>query len=203
VLELIYDNLKFYAASMYFDIQDQLGKPLNNMDEILKLTKSGKILIAADTNSRSKTWHDVITNTRGKKLEEYLAGTQLHIINKENERSTFHNSRGISNIDLTIVNNNLLTAVRDWEISEEESLSDHNYLKYKISMRRDKTYTNKTKYRSVKYVIREEKIQAFDRNLVQEMQKKANKTSKGGAEEIDNFLSTIIATGKDLEQNIE
>jgi hypothetical protein len=72
---------------MYFDIQDQLGKNLNKMDEILKLTKSGKILIAADTNSRSKTWHNVITNTRGKKLEEYLAGTQLHIINEENERS--------------------------------------------------------------------------------------------------------------------
>jgi dihydroxyacetone kinase-like predicted kinase len=66
VLELIYDNLKFYAASMYFDIQDQLGNNLNKMDEIMKLTKSGKILIAADTNSRSKTWHDVITNTRGK-----------------------------------------------------------------------------------------------------------------------------------------
>jgi hypothetical protein len=83
VLELIYDNLKFYAASMYFDIQDQLGKSLDKMDEILKLTKSGKILIAADTDSRSKTWHNVITNTRGKTLEEYLAGTQLHIINEE------------------------------------------------------------------------------------------------------------------------
>jgi hypothetical protein len=72
-------------------------------------------------------------------------------------------------------------------------------------MRRGKTYTNKTKYRSVKYVIKEEKIQVFDRNLVQEMQKKnANKTSKGGgAGGIDNSLSTVIATGNDLEQNIE
>ena len=92
-----------------------------------------------------------------KKLEEYLAGTELHIINEENERSTFHNSRGISNIDPTIVNNNLLTDVHEWEISAEESLSDNNYLKYKISMRRGKTYTNKTKYGSVKYVIMEER----------------------------------------------
>ena len=70
-------------------------------------------------------------------------------------------------------------------------------------MRRGKAYTNKTKYWSVKYIIKEEEIQAFDRNLVQEMQKKANKTSKGGgAEEIDKFLSSVIATGNDLEQNI-
>ena len=77
MLELIYNNFKFYTASIYFDIQEQLVKNLNKMDEIMELTKTGKILIAADTNSRSKPWHDLITNTRGKKLEEYLAGSQL------------------------------------------------------------------------------------------------------------------------------
>ena len=70
----------------------------------MELTRREKILIVADTNSRSKTWHELITNTRGKKLEEYLAGSQLHIINEDNERSTFHNTRGVSNIDLTVVN---------------------------------------------------------------------------------------------------
>jgi hypothetical protein len=107
VLELIY-NLKFYAASKYLDIQKQLAKNLNKMDDIMELTKRGKILIAADTKSRSKMWHDLITNTRSKKLGEYLTGSQLHIINEERERSTFNNTRGVSNIDLTIVNNNLL-----------------------------------------------------------------------------------------------
>jgi hypothetical protein len=198
VLEIIYNNLKFYAACMYFDIQDQIVKNLNKLDEIMKLTKSGKILIAADTNSRSKTWHDLITNTRGKKLEEYLAGTRLHIINEDSKRNTFNN-RGASNTDLTIANNNLLTNVHSWEISEEENLSDHNYLKYKISMKRGKTYTNKHKY-----FIKEEKLHVFDSNLVQEMQKHANMTSKDrNVEEIDNYLSTVIATGNDIEQNIE
>jgi hypothetical protein len=71
-------------------------------------------------------------------------------------------------------------------------------------MGRGKSYTYKTKSQGAKSVIKEEKIQVFDRNLVQEMQKKDNMTSKeGGAEEIDNLLSTIIATGNDLEQNIE
>jgi len=103
---------------MYFDIREQLVKNLNKMDEIMELTKRGKILIAAHINSRSKTWHDLITNTRGKKMEGYLAGSQLHVINEENERRTFNNTRKVSNIDLTIVNNNLLNDVHDWEISE-------------------------------------------------------------------------------------
>jgi hypothetical protein len=117
------------------------------MDEILRFTKGGRMLLAADSNSRSKTWHDVITNPRDRKLEEYLASNQLHIIDEESERSTFHNSRGSSNIHLTITNN-LITAVNEWEISAEESLSDHNCLKYKISIGGDKNHNNNNKFQT-------------------------------------------------------
>jgi len=37
-------------------------------------------------------------------------------------------------MDLTLANNKLLKDVYDWEISDEDSLSDHNYLKYTISL---------------------------------------------------------------------
>jgi len=70
-------------------------------------------------------------------------------------------------------------------------------------MSRGKPYTNKTKYRSAKYVIKEEKLQLFDRNLVQEMLKKTNMTNKEGVEEIDNYLSAAIATGNDIKQSIQ
>ena len=86
VLELTYDKLKFYAASMCFDIQDQMEKNFNKMDELMTLSPNGKILIGADTNSRSKTWHDVTTNTRGKKLEDFLASSDFLIINEESEK---------------------------------------------------------------------------------------------------------------------
>jgi exonuclease III len=47
-------------------------------------------------------------------------------MNEESEQTTFQNRRGSSNIDMTIVNNHLLNALKNWEISEEESCSDHN-----------------------------------------------------------------------------
>jgi len=80
---------------MYFDIQGQIESNLNKIDEIMKLTKDRKVLIAADTNARSKTWHDHSTNSRGKKLEEFLVAAQLHIINEYSERNTFNNIRGL------------------------------------------------------------------------------------------------------------
>jgi len=42
------------------------------MDELLRFVKGGRILKAVDSNSRSKTWHDFKTNSRGRKLKEYL-----------------------------------------------------------------------------------------------------------------------------------
>jgi hypothetical protein len=147
ILEIIYGKQKFYTAIMYFDYKEQIENKFHKMDEIMRFINGGRILIAADSNARSKTWYDVI-NSRGRKLEEYLASKHLHLINKESEISTFHNSRGSSNTDLTITNNNLLSDVSGREVSSEESLSDHNYLKYKIGAGVTNSHKKATKPRA-------------------------------------------------------
>ena len=101
VLELTYSNLRLYAICMYFDIKEQIDSNLNKLNGILKILQGGKALIAADTNARSKTWHDHFTNSRGKKVEEFIAASYLHIINEHSANNTFCNTRGVSNIDLT------------------------------------------------------------------------------------------------------
>ena len=67
VLEIIHGKQKFYAASMYFDYEEQIENKFNKLDEIMRFINGGGILIAADSNSRSKTWHDVITNSKRQK----------------------------------------------------------------------------------------------------------------------------------------
>jgi hypothetical protein len=96
-------------------------------------------------------------DSRGKKLEEFLVATHLHIINEHSERNTFSNTRGVSNIDLTITNNNLLKHVLDWETSEEESLADHNYIKFKLSTNKGYNKINANKFNNTKFYIREDK----------------------------------------------
>ena len=204
VLEIIHGKQKFYAASMYFNYEEQIENKSNKLDEIMRFINGGRILIDADSNARSKTWYDVITNSRGRKLEEYLASKQLHIIKEESERSTFHNSRGSSNIDLNITNNNLLSDVNEWEISSEESLSDHNYLKYIIGSGVNNGHKSDYKSHSIRYIVKENNLHVFDRKLVQEMRKMADSKIKGGAaEELGEFISTIISIEEDLEQNVE
>jgi hypothetical protein len=96
------------------------------LEKNLKFTKGARNIIAMDSNSQSTTWHDVLTNSRGKLLEEFFASNQLHIINEDSAGTTFQSIGGSSNIDLTIVNNQMPASIKDWGLSEEESCSDHN-----------------------------------------------------------------------------
>jgi hypothetical protein len=70
-------------------------------------------------------------------MEDFVAINQLHIINEERTLKTFQGSRGENNIDLTIANNRMLTHIQNWDISEEESASDHNIIKFNITFNKD------------------------------------------------------------------
>jgi hypothetical protein len=99
-----------------------------------------------------------------------VATTQLHIINEYSERNTFNNTRGTNNIDLTITDN-LLKHVSDWEISEEESIAGHNYIRFKLSTKTGNNNFNTAKYSNANFVVREDTLHLFDNMLLQEMQK--------------------------------
>ena len=70
------------------------------------------------------SWHDTQTNTRGRILQQFLISKHLHIMNEKSTLTTFHNSRGTSNIDLMVISNQVLTAAEHWEVSDQESCSD-------------------------------------------------------------------------------
>jgi hypothetical protein len=105
LLEIVNGNTSFYAASVYLDYDGPVENNIKSLQQILKFTKGAKIIIAMDGNSRSTTWHDVLTNSRAKLFKEFIVSNQLHIINGDSTRTTFQSSRGSSNIDLTIANN--------------------------------------------------------------------------------------------------
>jgi len=112
-----------------------------------------------DSNAWSTIWHDDTTNNRGKILEEFVASNQMHIINEDSPSRTFKSSGGSSNIDLTLVNNPMLADIKEWEISEEESASGHNILKFSINFESDKA--NKSNTPILRYIIKEQQHTEF------------------------------------------
>ena len=69
VLEVLSDKVKTIITSMYFDINRQIEDDLNKTDAIMQHAKGAGVLVAIDSNSMSKMWHDNQTNAKGKILE--------------------------------------------------------------------------------------------------------------------------------------
>jgi hypothetical protein len=78
------------------------------MEAVINHAKGTGVLFATDSNARSTSWHDILTNTRGKILEEFIMSKQLYIMNEDSCYTTFRNRLGSSNIDLALVNSQLL-----------------------------------------------------------------------------------------------
>jgi hypothetical protein len=81
-------------------------------------------------------------------------------MNEESEQTISQNKRGSSNIDLTFVNNHLLHALKNWEISIEESCSDHNIIKFEIGQ--DTNYHTEYNYNCCRYVVTDGNLKKFD-----------------------------------------
>ena len=124
VAEISYWNNKFYGISSYFDITEDIEINIRKIEHILNCSNWQGLLITTDSNARSKTWYDTITNQRGKALEEFLTIYNLYIVNHRTE-PTFETTRCGSYVDLTIVNNQSLRRVTDWTCGIQESCSDH------------------------------------------------------------------------------
>jgi len=107
---------------MYLDITEKLDNTIEQINYILQLANTRVILITMDSNSRSRSWHDKLTNGRGKNLEEFLISKQLFIINEDSEMTRIHSTRGSSNIDLTISNNKLLEKYRNGSLSKKKAV---------------------------------------------------------------------------------
>ena len=54
-LEIIHENIKYFAVCRYLDIEEQIENSFTKIDQILQFAEGARILIANDSNSQSKT----------------------------------------------------------------------------------------------------------------------------------------------------
>ena len=130
--EFIYQGLKFYGASLYIPIDQDIEWDLGTIEEIIRLTKGEMLLLALDKNARSKIWSDTYTNARGRALEEYIITRDLLIMNEDSDVPTFESRRGRSWIDLTLCNSTLAQKIGGWSRGKEVSCADQKIIFFEI-----------------------------------------------------------------------
>jgi hypothetical protein len=65
VVEIRVERVTFMIISMYFDINRPIDIDLQKIQAILTQAKGMGIILAIDSNTRSTSWHDVLT-TKGR-----------------------------------------------------------------------------------------------------------------------------------------
>jgi len=187
---------------MYFDINWNIDTDLRKIEAIIQHAHNAGILIAMDSNARSSSWHDILTNGRGRTLEEFLTSQQLYIMNEDSYLTTFQSSKGKSNIDITITNYRLLSAVVEWEINDQENFSGHNIIRYGI--RQDTAPHPVLNTGEVKYKVRKDDKKAFKQNLTRLFEQKLAKTRNVvSTQTLDNVLCTRVTNAPGVELLVE
>jgi hypothetical protein len=198
VVEIIQGNLKFIAASIYLDIGNEITTDLNKIENILQFAKGKGLLMAMDSNARSKTWHDVLTNKRGKILEEFIISNRIHITNEDSNLTTFQSNRGTSNVDLTIADNKMVTLLNKWQCNDQESFSDHRIITFHIET--SKIITKDYISHGIKYITSEEGFKKFDSNFINDIKNKFKISEIGNP---DITLWAILTAEPNINNAVE
>ena len=138
--------------------------------------------MGGDYNAWSPLWKCNKSNKRGELLEDFLISEDLYVENT-GDINTYKGkgSQEGSIIDLTITNHIGKKLLNNWYVSEEESGSDHKYIKFEINT---KTKTERIKFRNMK---------KMDWELY-----------KSRVEELTRELSNMkVNTNKDLDYQVE
>lgn len=92
------------------------------------------IIIGCDANAHHFLWGSSDVNSRGESLAEYIASTNLEILNKGNT-PTFITSNRSEVLDITLASNEIAYMVTNWRVSEEETLSDHREINFSLGVK--------------------------------------------------------------------
>jgi hypothetical protein len=185
---------------MCFDRELQIENDLEKMERVLLHAKNTGVLIASDTNARSALWNDRVTNERGRILEEFITTKQLYFLNEESSDTTFSNCIGKSNIDLTIINPQLLSSITLWEISGQESLSDHRIIKYNIKPASSRKLAANPPL--ISYRTNNESLEKLPGALLQTLKEKFKLNHKSSLD-LDASLSSLVTEGTNVETLVD
>ena len=114
-------------------------EPTSNLDQFLneitdQFNTDDKVIIAGDLNARSKIWGDVVTNNKGKHLEDFVETHDLIIVNKGQSPTfeTIRNGKRIfSTVDVTFCTTIMADLIHAWEVNDKIHISsNHNAITY-------------------------------------------------------------------------
>ncbi|XP_025996073.1 uncharacterized protein LOC113005144 [Solenopsis invicta] len=130
------------VCSAYFPHDEGAPPPPEPVTRLVEYCQSERLplIVGCDANSHHTVWGNTNTNDRGRRLLEFLASTDLEILNTGNE-FTFCTAVRREVLDLTVCSRCTSRDVVGWRVSREPSLSDHRQITFKLAWARGEVTT--------------------------------------------------------------
>lgn len=141
-IELNTIDKDFIFCSVYADGNLNIEDTLNDLDDVLDHTNCKNIIIGGDFNSHNIVWGYPKSNERGNKVLDYINSKNLFLQNTNKDPPTFQHNNSKGWPDLTFNSIDMTQHIQNWEVTEDITCSDHNYIKFTIG---EKTQTIQNK----------------------------------------------------------
>lgn len=119
--------------SCYFspnDTRESFAEDLAELERRVQMAE-GDVIIAGDFNAKSPMWGEWRRDWRGMLVEDLIARLDLAVVNV-GDSPTFTRGVARSIIDLTLASQHVARRISGWQVLEEESLSDHSYIRFHL-----------------------------------------------------------------------
>ena len=111
-----------------------LDKYREDIDKMMQeVTSSPKEAVAmGDFNGKSPQWGSPTSDMRGEYWIDWIAASDM-VVHNDGRIPTWSRGRSESYIDITCSTQKIASHIKEWEVSMEESLSDHRHIFFQIA----------------------------------------------------------------------
>lgn len=122
-----YSRHEITVASACYPGEENTQQPQRKWNDLLSILvgKLLTLLMGCDASDHNIIWNRMDTNNRGEYHLESAEPSNLEIFNIRN-RPTFVTSIWKEVLNITIASPGIAMFIKDWNVSREESLSNHN-----------------------------------------------------------------------------
>lgn len=106
---------------------------IDDLEDNIRAATLARIIVAGDFNAKSPVWRSRSTDRKGSHLAEMVASLGYTALN-EGISNTFRRGMTGTIIDVTFASPGLSRYTSDCKVLEDYTLSDHQYIEFKIAL---------------------------------------------------------------------
>lgn len=121
----------FIVVSAYLPYDSPLAPPGPELEKVIDFCSSSnlELLVGTDSNAHHTVWGSTNINKRGEELLQFLATSDLIILNR-GRKPTFVNAVRQELLDISLATPGISDKIHSWRVTDEETFSEHKLIKF-------------------------------------------------------------------------